>query len=101
MTCQKNELITPDASCLFRAFKECPWSKLNTVILNNTPLPGAVDKIKVADGIAFSSRMFDEPNSSLSAIYDSIKNTIDKDFSPKLYWNQNLLFLNVDKIELA
>lgn len=53
--CKKE--VSPRFEDTFRAFKECPWSKLNVVIMGLSPYPGKYQNgTYVADGLAFSSR---------------------------------------------
>lgn len=49
--------ITPKFNDTFRAFKECRWSSLHTVIVGLDPYPGKnPNNSLIADGLAFSAR---------------------------------------------
>jgi uracil-DNA glycosylase len=95
--------IAPKFEDTFRAFKECPWGKLHTVILGQDPYPGKIDpKTYVADGIAFSSKNSKKIPKSL----DYIMKAIDEDifagtnfdelpnFDLTRWANQGILLLN-------
>ena len=89
--------FTPLIKHLFRAFEECPFDKLHTVVLGQDPYPQA----GVADGIAFSCSIKDKPESSLRYINQEIKFTMYKEddaWTPqndlKYLSNQGILLLN-------
>lgn len=95
--------ITPKFSDTFRAFKECPWSKLHTVLLGQDPYPAKVDDATyVADGLAFSSRYSKECPVSLNYLFESIDRDIykgqgyhlAKDFDLSRWANQGILLIN-------
>lgn len=104
--------LTPDLTTIFRAFKECPYSKLKVVLLGLDPYP----KRGVADGLAFSARNFPlDPPSSLQFMINSMEKDAYNGFgigfngdycNPDLtrWANQGVLLLNtalttiVDKV---
>jgi uracil-DNA glycosylase len=74
---KKRVEITPKFSDTFRAFRECRWDNLNTVLLGQDPYPAKVDKTTyVADGLSFSSRYAKAIPKSLNHIYESIERDI-------------------------
>jgi uracil-DNA glycosylase len=89
-----NKKWTPQIKNLFRAFEECPYDKLNVVIIGQDPYPN----VNVADGIAFSCSIQGKIQKSLGYIYDSIEKTTKDpvDRSPDLtkWANQGMLMLN-------
>jgi uracil-DNA glycosylase len=69
--------ITPRFEDTFRAFKECPWSKLSVVIMGLDPFPGKLpDGRYIADGLAFSARDSIGCPKSLDTILDAIDQEI-------------------------
>lgn len=82
LTLQKNNKIsiTPKFDSIFRAFKECPFYKLHTIIIGQEPY---IDKTEdgelVADGIAFSSRNSNNPPPHLDLILDAIDQSVYPD----------------------
>lgn len=70
-----NIAFSPRTSDVFRAFQECPWDNLHTVILGLDPYPGIVKGKNqyVADGLAFSSRYSDVCPKSLDLIRKAIE----------------------------
>jgi uracil-DNA glycosylase len=69
--------ITPRFTDTFRAFRECTWDNLNTVLIGQDPYPGKIDKTTyVADGLAFSSRASAKIPKSLSHIFTAIDRDI-------------------------
>lgn len=65
--------ITPGFGNIFRAFKECPWDKVHSVILGQDVYPGRnKDKTLIADGIAFSAKENATPPKSLNGILEAI-----------------------------
>lgn len=95
--------MTPRFSETFRAFKECPWHKLHTVLLGQDPYSGKISKgVYVADGLAFSSRNSTKCPKSLEHIYRAVDRDIYKGTATHLtdtfdltkWANQGILLLN-------
>jgi uracil-DNA glycosylase len=95
--------MTPKFSDTFRAFKECPWDKLHTVLLGQDPYPGKIDKTTyVADGLAFSSKNSKSCPKTLNYILESIDRDIYEGKGYELakttdltaWANQGILLLN-------
>lgn len=94
----EGERFTPPLKSIFRAFEECPLSKLKVIIVGQDPYP----QLGVADGIAFSCGNTLKKEASLRYIHDAIARTVygnsdlSKDMSPDLVsWsNQGVLMLN-------
>ena len=89
--------FTPSLSYLFRAFETCSFDDVKVVIIGQDPYP----QLNVADGIAFSCSREYRVETSLSYIFDAIKNTVpeedrDVDQSKDLIrWSkQGVLLLN-------
>ncbi len=61
--------FTPTLKQLFRAFEECPYDKLQIVIVGQDPYP----TFGVADGIAFSCGNTKQLQPSLRFILDEVK----------------------------
>lgn len=99
---KSNIEITPKFKDTFRAFKECPWENLNTVILGMDPYPGKIDtNTYIADGIAFSSRDSKTCPKSLQYIFGAINRDIygnagyyTQDFNLTRWSEQGILLLN-------
>ena len=99
---KKGVEITPKFTDTFRAFKECPWEKIHTVILGMDPYPGKIDKTTyVADGLAFSSRDSKTCPKSLQFIFNAVNKDIydnagyyPENFDLKRWANQGILLLN-------
>jgi len=68
--------FTPPMKYVFRAFEECPYDKVNVVIIGQDPYP----QLEVADGIAFSCSIKDKPEVSLQHIFKAIKESVPKEF---------------------
>lgn len=102
----KNKVeITPRFEDTFRAFKECSWENLHTVLIGQDPYPGVIDRQKriyVADGLAFSSRYSEKIPKSLAHIYTAVDQDIYNgeslditDTFDLVKWaNQGILLLN-------
>lgn len=99
----KRVLIAPKFVDTFRAFKECPWDKLHTVLLGQDSYPGIADeKNFVADGLAFSSRYSTKCPKSLNNIFHAVDADIFNGAAEHLgdthdlsYWaNQGILLIN-------
>src|SRR6478609_7852053 len=95
--------LTPRFPDTFRAFKECPFRNLHTIILGMDPYPGKVSNEQcVADGIAFSSRDSVTCPKSLNYILEAIDRDVYKgegykltdSFDLKRWSNQGILLLN-------
>lgn len=99
----KQQRVVPEFKDTFRAFRECSWSNLNTVILGMDPYPGINPNGScVADGLAFSARYSTKCPKSLDYIYKAIDYDIYKNESTVLgntldlsyLANQGILLLN-------
>lgn len=88
--------FTPPLKEVFRAFEECPYSKLSIVIVGQDPYP----QFGVADGIAFSCSKTDELQPSLKFILEEINRSVykgheeSKDVNLARWSNQGVLMLN-------
>lgn len=90
--------FTPPLKSLFRAFEECPMSKLKVIVVGQDPYP----QLGVADGIAFSCGNTMKKEASLRYIHDALAKTVydnkdlSKDMHPDLVeWSrQGILMLN-------
>jgi len=93
---QSEKHFTPKIKYLFRAFEECPYDSLNTIIIGQDPYP----KAGVADGISFSCSFNTKPQPSLRFILNAVDETIYNDNPPphnldlKRWSNQGILMLN-------
>lgn len=67
--------FTPPMKYIFRAFEECPYDKVNVVIIGQDPYP----QLEVADGIAFSCSIKDKPEVSLQHIFKAIKESVPQE----------------------
>jgi uracil-DNA glycosylase len=93
---EENKPFTPKLNQIFRAFQECPYDKLNTVVIGQDPYP----KVNAADGIAFSCSNIGKEEASLRYIFKAIEDTVypgeghswDPDL--KRWSNQGVLLLN-------
>lgn len=95
---QKNQGIdiTPGLENMFRAYKECPWHSLHTVILGQDVYPGKnKDGTYIADGIAFSARENSDPPPSLNSILEAIDNSV---YTPEDNWTPCSVF-NQERME--
>lgn len=98
--------FTPPLKTMFRAFEECPWDKLNVVIIGQDPYP----QLGVADGMAFSCSQSEKIQPSLQYMLDAVARTIYSGLEYKYdgdltrWANQGVLLLNtalsveIDKI---
>lgn len=93
--------ITPAFENTFRAFKECRWDQVHTVILGQDPYPGKIlNNNYVADGLAFSSRLSQKAPSSLSYIFHAVQEDIKmndyqvESYDLKRWASQGILLLN-------
>jgi uracil-DNA glycosylase len=69
---KEGKRFTPSVKYLFRAFEECPYDKLNVVMIGQDPYPYP----NVADGIAFSCSFNDRPEASLRYIFQEVQDTV-------------------------
>jgi uracil-DNA glycosylase len=88
--------FTPSAKWIFRAFEECPYDKLNTVIVLQDPYP----YLDVADGIPTSCSRDGKIQASLRYMFKEIEETVYPNegyrWDPDLarWCNQGVLMLN-------
>lgn len=95
---EEGERFTPPLKSVFRAFEECPVSKLKVIVVGQDPYP----QLGVADGISFSCGNTLKKEASLRYIHDAIARTVygnkdlSKDMNPDLVeWSrQGVLMLN-------
>ena len=69
---QEDKRFTPPLKQVFRAFEECPYDKLEVVIMGQDPYP----QLGVADGIAFSCGNTGKLQPSLRYILDEVNKTV-------------------------
>lgn len=95
--------FTPPLKQVFRAFEECPYDKLQVVMIGQDPYP----QLGVADGIAFSCSNTKKEQPSLRFILDEAQKMYpfyDRPLDLARWSNQGVLMLNtaltveVDKI---
>ena len=92
----KNSRFAPTLKQVFRAFEECPYNKLQVVIVGQDPYP----TLNVADGIAFSCSNTNKLQPSLKFILQEVDKTvydnhvISKDLDLKRWSNQGILLFN-------
>ena len=92
----KNSRFAPTLKQVFRAFEECPYDKLQVVIVGQDPYP----TLNVADGIAFSCSNTNKLQPSLKFILQEVDKTvydnhvISKDLDLKRWSNQGILLFN-------
>jgi uracil-DNA glycosylase len=103
---QSDKRFTPPLKQVFRAFEECPYDKLQVVIVGQDPYP----QLGVADGISFSCSNTGKLQPSLKFIFKEIERTVyqgyptHQDVDLKRWSKQGILMLNtaltveVDKI---
>lgn len=93
---QEDKRFTPTLKQLFRAFEECPYNKLQVVIIGQDPYP----QLGIADGIAFSCSNSNNLQPSLKYILEEINRTVynshivSDDVDLKRWSNQGILMLN-------
>lgn len=91
-----NNKFTPSLNQIFRAFEECPYDKLQIVIIGQDPYP----QLGVADGISFSCSNTNRLQPSLKFILQEVDRTVynnkvtSKDLDLKRWSNQGILMLN-------
>ena len=73
---QSDKMFTPPLKQVFRAFEECPYDKLQVVIVGQDPYP----QLGVADGISFSCSNTGKIEKSLQYMNASIKETVDLEY---------------------
>lgn len=92
----KDIRFTPPLKQVFRAFEECPYDKLEVIIVGQDPYP----QLGVADGIAFSCSNTGKIQPSLRYILDEVNKTVyhgdqySTDVDLKRWANQGVLLLN-------
>lgn len=100
---KKGYKIAPHPSDIFRAFKECTFTNLNTVILYTEPYQGVLKNEQFfADGLAFSCRDSLFCTESLHKIYEEVDRTVyanngehlTNTFDLKKWAMQGVLLLN-------
>lgn len=100
---KSSSYICPKQSEIFRAFLECPWNAIHTVILSNHPYYTTNNKGQpIADGLALSARNADKLPMTLNKIYTEIDMDIygfaKNDFEPmpdlSYLTHQGVLLLN-------
>ena len=69
---QSGKRFTPRIRDIFRAFEECPFDKVKTVIIGQDPYPG----VNIATGIAFDCSYFGRSEKSHQYIAESVKRTV-------------------------
>lgn len=79
-------------NCIFRAFKETSLDDLKVIIINNSPYYDIKYNKVVADGLAFSSRVDDEPL-LLEILYNTIEEDVYNGSGIVMKRNPNLSFL--------
>lgn len=94
---QEGTRFTPTLKQVFRAFEECPYSKLHTIIVGQDPYP----QVNEADGISFSCSNTGKPATSLRYILAEVARTVPESLPKdvagvdlKRWSNQGILMLN-------
>jgi len=93
---QEDKRFTPPLKQVFRAFEECPYDKLQVVIVGQDPYP----QLGVADGISFSCGNTNKLQPSLRYILEEVNRTVynghpvSKDVDLTRWSNQGILMLN-------
>jgi uracil-DNA glycosylase len=88
--------FTPPLKEVFRAFEECPYSKLKVILVGQDPYP----QFGTADGIAFSCSKTGEMQPSLEYMLNEVNRTVynghpgSLDVDLKRWSNQGVLMLN-------
>ena len=85
--------FTPPLKQVFRAFEECPYDKLQVVMVGQDPYP----QLGVADGIAFSCSNSEKEQPSLRFILDEAQKMYpfyDRPLDLVRWSNQGVLMLN-------
>jgi uracil-DNA glycosylase len=93
---QEDKRFTPPLKQVFRAFEECPYDKLQVVIVGQDPYP----QLGVADGISFSCGNTGKLQPSLKYILGEVNRTVynghpvSEDVDLTRWSNQGILMLN-------
>jgi len=93
---EANKRFTPPLKQVFRAFEECPYDKLQIVVIGQDPYP----TLGVADGISFSCSNTNKLQPSLRFILQEVDKSvydnsiISEDLDLKRWSNQGILMLN-------
>ena len=93
---QEDKRFTPPLKQVFRAFEECPYDKLQVVIIGQDPYP----QLGVADGISFSCSNTNKLQPSLKFILQEVDRTvygnhvISDELDLARWSNQGILMLN-------
>ena len=84
--------ITPGFKNIFKAFKECPWHILHTIIIGQDAYSTMTeDGDFVGDGIAFSSNTSKAAPPFLESIFEAIDTDIYQgDYTPVFTWSNQL-----------
>lgn len=88
-------ILTPDLRHVFRAFSECPFNKVHSMIIGMDPYPGTnKDGTPIADGLAFSARESEDAPKSLNLIYEALDTTVfSGHYTPRGSWNYKKEFI--------
>ena len=93
---QEDKRFTPPLKQVFRAFEECPYDKLQVIIIGQDPYP----TLGVADGISFSCSNTNKLQPSLKFILQEVDRTIynghlvSDELDLARWSNQGILMLN-------
>ena len=90
---EEGRRFTPPIKDLFRAFQECPYDKLNVMIIGQDPYP----QLGVADGISFSCSKTMKEQPSLRYIFNYLETQyadLDRNPDLKRWSNQGVLMFN-------
>lgn len=91
---EEGKRFTPPIKNVFKALEETHLSDIKVVIIGQDPYP----QVNIADGIAFSCSNTGKLEKSLQYIFNSIKDTVNKDYvgDPDLrcWTSQGVLLLN-------
>lgn len=93
---QEDKRFTPPLKQVFRAFEECPYDKLQVVIIGQDPYPG----LGQADGISFSCSNTNKLQPSLKFILQEVDRTVynghlvSDELDLARWSNQGILMLN-------
>jgi len=93
---QEDKRFTPPLKQVFRAFEECPYDKLQVIIIGQDPYP----TLGVADGISFSCSNTNKLQPSLKFILQEVDRTVynghlvSDELDLARWSNQGILMLN-------
>ena len=93
---QEDKRFTPPLKQVFRAFEECPYDKLQVVIIGQDPYP----TLGVADGVSFSCSNTNKLQPSLKFILQEVDRTVynghlvSDELDLARWSNQGILMLN-------